>query len=47
MHDVVIIGGGLYGSSTAYHLLRRDPGLVRLELPAAVGAEDALDMRNG
>jgi FAD-dependent oxidoreductase domain-containing protein 1 len=26
-YDVVIIGGGLYGCSTAYHLLRREPNL--------------------
>ena len=26
--DVVIIGGGLYGCSTAYHLLEREPGLA-------------------
>ncbi|MGB0626714.1 MAG: FAD-dependent oxidoreductase, partial [Alphaproteobacteria bacterium] len=27
MHDVVIVGGGLHGCSTAYHLLRREPTL--------------------
>jgi FAD-dependent oxidoreductase domain-containing protein 1 len=27
MYDVVIIGGALHGSSAAYHLLSRDPGL--------------------
>ena len=26
-YDVVIIGGGLHGCSTAYHLVRREPGL--------------------
>ena len=26
-HDVIVIGGGLHGSSTAYHLIRREPGL--------------------
>lgn len=25
--DVVIVGGGVIGSSTAYHLIKRDPGL--------------------
>ena len=27
-YDVVIAGGGVMGSSTAYHLLRSDPGLA-------------------
>ncbi|MGO1120669.1 NAD(P)/FAD-dependent oxidoreductase [Rhodovibrionaceae bacterium A322] len=27
MYDIAIIGGALVGSSTAYHLLQRDPGL--------------------
>ena len=27
MHDIIIIGAGLHGSSTAYHLLTRDPSL--------------------
>jgi FAD-dependent oxidoreductase domain-containing protein 1 len=27
MNDVVVIGGGLYGTSTAYHLLKQEPGL--------------------
>src|SRR5210317_402382 len=27
MPDIVIIGGGLHGCSTAYHLLKREPGL--------------------
>ncbi len=26
-HDVIIVGGGLHGSSAAYHLLHRDAGL--------------------
>ena len=27
MSDIIIIGGGLHGCSTAYHLLKREPGL--------------------
>ena len=27
MPDIVIIGGGLHGCSTAFHLLTREPGL--------------------
>lgn len=27
MPDIIIIGGGLHGCSTAYHLLQREPGL--------------------
>ena len=27
MYDVLILGGGLYGASTAYHLLKREPDL--------------------
>lgn len=27
MPDIIIIGGGLHGCSTAYHLLLREPGL--------------------
>ena len=26
-YDVIVIGGGLHGCSTAYHLIRREPGL--------------------
>lgn len=26
-HDIVIVGGGAMGSSTAYHLMRADPSL--------------------
>ncbi|MCB1743167.1 MAG: FAD-binding oxidoreductase, partial [Gammaproteobacteria bacterium] len=29
-HDIVIVGGGLVGSATAYFLLAADPGALRV-----------------
>ena len=46
MHDVVIIGGGLYGSSTAYHLLRREPALDVCIVEPDPGFEHAASARS-
>ncbi len=46
MHDVVIIGGGLYGSSTAYHLLEREPGLDVCIVEPDPGFEHAASARS-
>ena len=46
MYDVVIIGGGLYGASTAYHLLLRDPGLEICIIEPDPGYEFAASARS-
>ncbi|MFT5450064.1 MAG: FAD-dependent oxidoreductase domain-containing protein 1 [Gammaproteobacteria bacterium] len=46
MNDVVIIGGGLYGASTAYHLLLREPGLKICIIEPDPGYEHAASARS-
>ncbi len=46
MHDVVIVGGGLYGASTAYHLLLRDAGLDVCLIEPDPGYEHAASARS-
>ena len=46
MNDVVIIGGGLYGASTAYHLLLREPDLKICIIEPDPGYEHAASARS-
>jgi FAD-dependent oxidoreductase domain-containing protein 1 len=46
MHDVIIIGGGLHGCSTAYHLLRREPSLRVAVIEKDPTYEHAASMRS-
>lgn len=45
-YDVVIIGGGLYGTSTAFHLLKREPGLAIAIVEPDPGYEHAASARS-
>ena len=46
MHDVIIIGGGLHGCSTAYHLLRREPTLRVTVIEKDLSYEHAASARS-
>jgi len=46
MYDVVIIGGGLHGGFTAWHLLRREPGLKVALIERDPGYEHAASARS-